>query len=38
MFECITTAEVMEKVEEFFQNEQPLRFDDDEEFMMGGHG
>jgi tRNA-dihydrouridine synthase B len=38
MFECITTAEVMEKVEEFFQNEQPLRFDDNEEFMMGGHG
>jgi len=38
MFECITTAEVMEKVEEFFQNEQLLPFDDNEEFMMGGHG
>ena len=38
MFECITTAEVMEKVEEFFKNEQLLPFDDNEEFMMGGHG
>ena len=38
MFECITTAEVMEKVEEFFENEQLLPFDDNEEFMMGGHG
>ena len=38
MFECITTAEVMEKVEEFFENEQRLPFDDNEEFMMGGHG
>jgi len=38
MFECITAAEVMEKVEEFFQNEQTLKFDDNEEFMMGGHG
>ncbi len=38
MFECSTTTEVMEKVEEFFQNESPLRFDDNEEFMMGGHG
>ena len=38
MFECITTAEVMEKVEDFFENEQLLPFDDNEEFMMGGHG
>jgi hypothetical protein len=38
MFECVTTAEVMEKVEAFFQNETPLPFDDNEEFMMGGHG
>ncbi|MEC7786450.1 MAG: transcriptional regulator, partial [Nitrospinota bacterium] len=38
MFECITTSEVMEKVEEFFQNERPLQFDDNEEFLMGGHG
>ncbi|MEK9629671.1 MAG: tRNA-dihydrouridine synthase family protein [Nitrospinota bacterium] len=38
MFECLTTGEVMEKVEEFFQNNIPLKFDDDEEFMMGGHG
>ena len=38
MFECITTSEVMEKVEEFFQNERPLKFDANEEFMMGGHG
>jgi len=38
MFECITTAEVMEKVEAFFQNENPLPFDDNEEFMMSGHG
>ncbi|MBT5469907.1 MAG: tRNA-dihydrouridine synthase family protein [Nitrospina sp.] len=38
MFECVSTAEVMERVEEFFQNEQPLRFNDNEEFMMGGHG
>ena len=38
MFECITTSEVMEKVEEFFQNERPRQFDDNEEFLMGGHG
>ena len=38
MFECITTSEVMEKVEEFFQNERPRKFDDNEEFLMGGHG
>ena len=38
MFECITTSEVKEKVEEFFQNERPLKFDANEEFMMGGHG
>ena len=38
MFECITTSEVMEKVEEFFQNEKPRQFDDNEEFLMGGHG
>jgi len=38
MFKCITTSEVMEKVEEFFQNERPLQFDDNEEFLMGGHG
>ena len=38
MFECVTTAEVMEKVEAFFQNENPLPFDDNEEFMMSGHG
>ena len=38
MFECITTSEVMEKVEEFFQNERPSQFDDNEEFLMGGHG
>ena len=29
---------VEEKVEEFFENEQLLPFDDNEEFMMGGHG
>jgi len=28
----------MEKVEDFFENEQLLPFDDNEEFMMGGHG
>ena len=38
MFECVSTAEVMEKVEAFFQNETPLPFDDNEEFMMSGHG
>lgn len=38
MFECLTSAEVMEKVEAFFQNEKPLPFNDNEEFMMGGHG
>jgi len=38
MFECITTSEVMEKVEEFFQHERPLKFNDNEEFLMGGHG
>lgn len=38
MFECLTTAEVMEKAEEFFQNQRPLQFDENEEFMMGGHG
>ena len=38
MFDCITSAEVMEKVEKFFQNEKPLPFNDNEEFMMGGHG
>jgi len=25
-------------VEEFFQNERPRKFDDNEEFLMGGHG
>ena len=38
MFECLTSAEVMEKVEAFFQNEPPLPFNDNEKFMMGGHG
>ena len=38
MFECLTSAEVMEKVEAFFQNENPLPFNDNEKFMMGGHG
>ena len=38
MFDCLTSAEVMEKVEAFFQNENPLPFNDNEKFMMGGHG
>ena len=38
MFDCLTSAEVMEKVEAFFQNETPLSFNDNEKFMMGGHG
>ena len=38
MFDCLTSAEVMEKVEVFFQNENPLPFNENEEFMMGGHG
>ena len=38
MFDCITISEVMEKVEEFFQNEKPLQFNENEEFLMGGHG
>ena len=38
MFDCLTSAEVMEKVEAFFQNETPLPFNDNEKFMMGGHG
>ena len=38
MFDCLTSAEVMEKIEAFFQNENPLPFNDNEKFMMGGHG
>lgn len=41
MFECVTTEQVMEKVEEFFQQAEQLPppcFDDNEAFMMGGHG
>ena len=38
MFECLTSDELMEKVEAFFQNETPLPFNDNEKFMMGGHG
>jgi tRNA-dihydrouridine synthase len=41
MFECHTTAEVMEQAENFFSQVAKLPtpvFEDNEEFMMGGHG
>ena len=41
MFECHTTAEVMEQAENFFIQVAKLPtpvFEDNEEFMMGGHG
>ena len=41
MFECHTSAEVMEQAEKFFSQVAKLPtpvFEDNEEFMMGGHG
>ena len=41
MFECQTASEVMHQAEEFFSQVQhlpPPRFEDNEPFMMGGHG
>ncbi len=41
MFECQTASEVMLQAENFFSRVQhlpPPRFEDDEAFMMGGHG
>ena len=41
MFECHTTAEVIEQAEKFFSQVAKLPtpvFEDNEEFMMGGHG
>lgn len=41
MFECATTSEVMQQAENFFKqiaDLPPPSFDDNEAFMMGGHG
>ena len=41
MFDCNTTAEVMKQAENFFSQVAKLptpAFEDNEEFMMGGHG
>jgi len=41
MFECYSAAEVMQQAENFFSQVAHLptpRFEDNEAFMMGGHG